>query len=252
MKASERIDMASNKTPDLGPAQRDKLQDVIREIKVRRRYSSYEDFELRDPYAPRHWASQLQILAGRVVPEHIAERLDSINAEAEDDYDENKVQEDLRAIAPLIEDALGLNRIAPNRDLPEDIQRDFREAQAIRALSPRGAAALLRLCIQKLCIHLGEQGKNLNQDIGALVKKGLSPRIQQALDIVRVIGNEAVHPGTIDLEDDVDTTSTLLVLVNRIADALITQPKEEREWYDSLPESKRQAIERRDSKEAPD
>jgi hypothetical protein len=83
---------------------------------------------------------------------------------------------------------------APNPDLPEGIRRDYVEAQSIIGRSPRGAAALLRLCIQKLCRHLGEKGKDLNTDIASLVKKGLPPAVQQALDAVRVIGNEGCAP----------------------------------------------------------
>jgi hypothetical protein len=86
-----------------------------------------------------------------------------------------------------------------NPDLPEDIRGDYLEAQAIVGRSPRGAAALLRLCIQKLCKHLGEEGEHLWTDIGNLVRKGLPPAVQEALDAVRVIGNEAVHPGQMDL-----------------------------------------------------
>jgi hypothetical protein len=138
--------------------------------------------------------------------------------------------------------------VQPNPDLPEDIVRDFEEAREIADASPRGAAALLRLCIQKLCKHLGENGKNLDDDIGNLVKKGLNPLIQQSLDVVRVIGNEAVHPGVIDLNDNRDTAIQLFALVNSIAEQMISHPKTVKAMYEKLPEAKRKAIEQRDGK----
>ena len=136
----------------------------------------------------------------------------------------------------------------PNPDLPPDIKADYEEAQRIINRSPRGAAAILRLCIQKLCAHLGEPGRNINDDIAALVKKGLSPKIQKSLDIVRVIGNEAVHPGTIDLRDNPDIAVHLCKLLNVIADAMITQPKEIDGLYSAIPPEKREQIEKRDGK----
>jgi predicted RNA-binding Zn-ribbon protein involved in translation (DUF1610 family) len=70
-------------------------------------------------------------------------------------------------------------------DLFRDARRDYEEARSIANRSPRGASALLRLVIQKVCKDLGEGGKDLNRDIGNLVKKGLPPTIQRALDVVR-------------------------------------------------------------------
>src|SRR5438093_2250670 len=137
----------------------------------------------------------------------------------------------------------------PNADLPEDIKTDYEEARAIISRSPRGACALLRLCVQKLCGFLGESGKDVNADIAALVDKGLNPKIQKSLDIVRVIGNEAVHPGQLDLRDQPTTATQLCSLVNIIADAMITQPKTIESLYAGLPETKRQQIEQRDKSE---
>jgi len=135
----------------------------------------------------------------------------------------------------------------PNPDLPIEIKADFEEARDIVSNSPRGAAALLRLCIQKICKHLGESGVNINSDIAALVRKGLSPKVQKALDIVRVVGNNAVHPGQIDLKDDVDTANKLFGLVNLIADVMITQPKHVDELFDFVvPDSAKNAISLRD------
>jgi len=135
----------------------------------------------------------------------------------------------------------------PNEDLPEEIKTDYEEAASIIGKSPRGAAALLRLCIQKLCKHLGESGKNINNDIASLVKKGLNPTIQKSLDIVRVIGNEAVHPGIIDLKDNPESAIILCRLINIIAEAMITQPKMIEGLYSSLPEDKKEQIEKRDN-----
>ncbi|HEX3043265.1 MAG TPA: DUF4145 domain-containing protein [Bacillota bacterium] len=138
------------------------------------------------------------------------------------------------------------NALLPNPDMPLDVKSDFEEAHSILSLSPRGASALLRLAIQKLCKYLGENGKDLNKDIGELVKKGLPCRIQQALDIVRVIGNNAVHPGQIDLDDDAETAEKLFGLVNLIADVMISQPKTIDKLYEKIPPGQKEAIENRD------
>lgn len=137
----------------------------------------------------------------------------------------------------------------PNPDLAEDIKQDYLEARGIVNKSPRGATALLRLCIQKLSQQLGEKGKDLNQDIANLVKNGLSERIQKALDIVRVIGNNAVHPGVIDLKDDLETAIELFKLVNFIADIMISQPKNIDELFETLPEPQKEAIKNRDNQQ---
>lgn len=136
----------------------------------------------------------------------------------------------------------------PNKDLEKDVQTDYQEAASIINKSPRGAAALLRLAIQKLCIQLGEKGKDINTDIGNLVKKGLPVKVQESLDILRVIGNEAVHPGQLDLKDDIKTACSLFKLVNFIAEKMITERKEIEAIYNKLPESKKQQIKIRDGK----
>jgi hypothetical protein len=133
-----------------------------------------------------------------------------------------------------------------NSDMPDEIRADFNEAREIFFLSPRGAAALLRLALQKLCAVLGEAGKNIDDDIASLVKKGLSVEIQQALDIVRVIGNEAVHPGQIDLKDDPKTAESLFDLLNLIVEEKISEPRRLKEMHAKLPTNKRDAIAKRD------
>ena len=134
----------------------------------------------------------------------------------------------------------------PNEDLDKDIKKDYLEAANILEKSPRGAAALLRLALQKLCVQLGERGENLNDDIASLVEKGLSVRIQQALDILRVIGNNSVHPGKIDVGDNKEIAAALFELINHIAETLLSEPKRVEQIYNSLPEEARQQIEERD------
>lgn len=126
----------------------------------------------------------------------------------------------------------------PHHDMPTEIRADYEEAATILERSPRGAAALLRLCLQKLLIALGLD-KTINKAIGQLIADGLDPVVQQALDTVRVMGNESVHPGELDLRDDRDTALQLFSILNFIVDQRITQPRHIAAMYDLLPENKK-------------
>lgn len=134
----------------------------------------------------------------------------------------------------------------PNPDMPIEVQVDYDEAARIYAKSPRGAAALLRLAIQKLMVHLGQPGKNINADIASLVSAGLPSQIQQALDVVRVTGNNAVHPGQLDANDAL-VAEQLFPLVNVIVEYRISLPARIQEMYDALPDGTKTAIEKRDA-----
>lgn len=131
-------------------------------------------------------------------------------------------------------------------DMPPEIRVDYDEARNIMQDSPRGSAALLRLCVQKLCKYLGEPGKNINDDIKSLVKKGLPIEIQQALDIVRVIGNNAVHPGELSSQDVQQVSATLFELINQIVEDTIARPKKLASLFSSLPATALAGIANRD------
>lgn len=135
----------------------------------------------------------------------------------------------------------------PHEDLPEDCQSEYEEARQICTASPRGAAAILRLCLQKLLVHLGGKGEHIDTDIKVLVQQGLDIHIQQALDVIRVTGNNAVHPLEMNLEDDPETVNVLFDMVNLIVEERISRPKRIKAAFDKLPEKARQAIERRDT-----
>ncbi|MGV3526528.1 MAG: DUF4145 domain-containing protein [Candidatus Sericytochromatia bacterium] len=139
----------------------------------------------------------------------------------------------------------------PNPDTPEDIKADYMEARGIGIDSPRSSMALLRLCLQKLLKHLDCPHENINKDISYLVtEKGLPRQIQQSMDSIRILGNNAVHPSDPNLSftytpGEVDICFRLF---NMIVQRMITEPKELDELYAIIPPTAREAIERRDKK----
>lgn len=137
----------------------------------------------------------------------------------------------------------------PSEDMPENVKKDYEEAARIFIKSPRGAAALLRLGLQKLCIHLGEKGKNINDDIRSLVEKGaFSGQVVKVADTLRITGNNAVHPGQIVDEDFDKVAAKMFDLINFIVKKAITEPKELDELYQLMPENARTAAEAQDKR----
>ncbi|RAX56643.1 hypothetical protein CCZ01_08890 [Helicobacter monodelphidis] len=125
----------------------------------------------------------------------------------------------------------------PNEDLPDNIKADYVEASLIVQDSPRGACALLRLALQKLMIHLGED-KNLNKAIQSLIdKKRIDENLQKALDFVRVVGNIAVHPSELDIKDNQEIAIALFKIINYIAEKILTDKRQIDEIYNLLPEN---------------
>ena len=135
----------------------------------------------------------------------------------------------------------------PHEEMPADIVPDYLEAASILQFSPRGAAALLRLCVQSLFKSLGGPG-DLNKTIATYSARGLSPQLIDAMDILRVVGNNAVHPGEMDLKDDQQTAGQLFELLNEVVDELIARPARTARLYAKLPAGARTAIEERNSK----
>lgn len=133
--------------------------------------------------------------------------------------------------------------------MPNDVRRDFEEARLVVDDSPRSAAALLRLAIQRLLDnHLEVEDGRIYDQIGSLVKQNrISPPIQRALDSVRVVGNNSVHPGEMDMDDNRDTALALFKLVNVIVDETIGRDERIDDFYDTLPEGPKEGIENRDS-----
>ena len=139
----------------------------------------------------------------------------------------------------------------PDHNMPDDVKADYIEAAKIFSRSPRGAAALLRLGLQKLCKHLGENGKNINTDIRSLAEKNiLPPMIVKVADTVRITGNNAVHPGEMSDEDFDHVASKMFDLLNIIVKKGISEPAELQALYDLTPEGPRKEAEKKDAKNA--
>jgi len=98
-----------------------------------------------------------------------------------------------------------------------------------------------------VCREKGLPGRDLNADIGELVGKGLANEIQQSLDLVRVVGNNAVHPGQIVIEDNKDHIEKFFGLVNLVVEVLIVQPARINSMFNTLvPPVQKQQIAKRD------
>ena len=78
------------------------------------------------------------------------------------------------------------------------------------------------------------------------MKKGLPPTVQQSLDVVRVTGNHAVHPGQIDT-DDQRVVEALFTLVNVVVEYMVALPKRVGTLYSALPTGALEQIKKRDA-----
>lgn len=137
----------------------------------------------------------------------------------------------------------------PHEDMPVSVKELYEEARNISNDSPRAAAALLRVSLEKLTTDLGETEGTLNTRIGNLRKKGLPQKAIQSLDVVRIFANEGgSHAGEIDLsgKDNKEIVNKLFKLTNFIVEKTITENREIDEIYGTIPENKRDGIDKRD------
>ncbi|MEV0716557.1 DUF4145 domain-containing protein [Asanoa sp. NPDC050611] len=131
-------------------------------------------------------------------------------------------------------------------DMPDEVRAVYEEARRVAALSRRSSAALLRLALQMLVDGLEPGAGSLNTKIGRLVERGLHPQTAQAMDVLRVVGNNAVHPGQIDLDDDPTLLPGLFRLTNVVIDQMISVPKHAESLFSALPQGARDQIAQRD------
>lgn len=136
-----------------------------------------------------------------------------------------------------------------NISTPVNIKTTYDEAASIFAKSPRAAIALLRLALQELLTHLGGKGDNINDDIAKLYKENvLNENVKDCCDIIRVSGNNAVHPGVIYLNEDLALAIGAFELFNIIVEECIAVPARRQELLGKFPQHTKDAIQKRDSK----
>ncbi len=140
---------------------------------------------------------------------------------------------------------------APQADsgMPDSVKEIFDEARQVQEHSPRAAAALLRLALEELTVHLGETDGKLDTRIGNLQKKGFLSQVIKGLDSVRITGNEGgAHIGKIDLTgaDGAEVVNKLFWLVNFIVQRAINDLAEADRIFDDLPADKLEGVKNRD------
>ena len=135
-------------------------------------------------------------------------------------------------------------------NMPDDVKELYEEARQVHVYSPRAAAALLRLAIEKLTPHLGEPTGKLNTRIGNLQKKNaFDARVIKCLDIIRITANEGgAHDGLMDLTgaEGAKTVSNLFFAINYIVEKTITEPARLDQMFGNLPQEKLDGIKNRD------
>ena len=127
--------------------------------------------------------------------------------------------------------------------MPENVKVLYKEAALIYELSPRSAAALIRLALEKLCEYLGVKKKNIKESIETLAQQQKIPiSIAKAADNIRLIGNANVHAGIICDEILEDINPAIFIYINLIVDFAITKPREIDEINSLFPEQKRASL----------
>lgn len=145
-------------------------------------------------------------------------------------------------------DPIFTTHLPAHKEMPNEIKALYDEALTIIDLSPKASAALLRLAIQNLMPLIGANTGKLDKDIAKLVSEGLPKEIQQALDFCRVIGNNAVHPNELNIDDTPEMAHAMFEMLNFIVEEKIAKPKRVKELFARLPAGALTAIEKRDKK----
>lgn len=138
----------------------------------------------------------------------------------------------------------------PSEFMPDDVKEVYQEASSVFEHSPRAASALLRLALERLLPQVGAEKDSINNMIAQLAReKKIMKKTKEAMDSLRIIGNDAVHVGEMIFDKDRDEKKvalSLFRLLNRIVNETIESENELQEIYNGLPENKLNGIKQRD------
>lgn len=141
----------------------------------------------------------------------------------------------------------------PSEYMPIDVKEIYQEASAVLSISPRASSALLRLALERLLPQVGAKKDNINNMIAQLVsERKIVKRTKEAMDSLRIIGNDAVHASAVIFYNNGDeerVALTLFRLLNRIVNETIESEMELDEIYNGLPKGKLDGIEKRDKQQ---
>jgi hypothetical protein len=130
--------------------------------------------------------------------------------------------------APAEDVQHGNEHVQDNAEEVNEASEDFEEAAAILNKFPRGAAALTRICIQKMMPLVKGNAKNLDENFSSLVRKGLEVEIQQAMDVLQVIRRNPGQESDVDLRDETAIATRMLESLKEILERRMLRNREEK------------------------
>ena len=110
---------------------------------------------------------------------------------------------------------------------PALVEEDLEEAAAILNKFPRGATALMRVCIQKLVPLLKENGKELSDDISSLMRKGLEMEMQQAMEVLEFLRGDSAQLNSLESQADRETALRLLDSLKAVLERRMPKTQDE-------------------------
>lgn len=143
----------------------------------------------------------------------------------------------------------------PHPDMPSAAKDFYNEARLVVAVSRRAGAAMARATLERLLKEIDADAPT-GLKLDGLIQRAssaVSASLSDILDVIRHVGNKALHEGgepdnvvvlVLD-EDNVAIVELLFDAINDLVDELITKPARAKALADQLPQSVRDGIAQR-------